>query len=469
MTSARRRFPASGLTTTSRGPERRPARHRVRRLRVPVLRGAERSARRAARCAECSVTSRCARAIRGPGRRRVRPRRRACRAGSGRCTTSCSPIRGGLRIPHLWARAEALGLDLDRFDDRPPQRRRQRAGQARLRLRSARRCRHDPDRCSPTARCTPARRRSQPRRRRSGSGAGVNPGSRSVNTDPWPVLDAVHRPPWAFAIASTIASPSPTPPLDRVRAASARAKRSKIRPSACSGMPRPSSLTLIAIVPPSARRGRSARSPRLSLVYFTAFSSSASSAARRRSGSTFSQPVGERSEPPRARRDLRPAHEHVLEERLELDLRELHELRLIGGGEHEQSLEDPVDAAELVERDVKLAEHLPISLRSNSRWPRAIVTGVLSSCEASWMNRSCRSSRERRSSARCSATFERRHATARVPDHGEEHRRHQRHLEQLAPELLAVERIERRSRSRSSSSRRRARSGSVFIAQTRKP
>ena len=39
-------------------------------------------------------------------------------------------------------------------------------------------------------------------------------------------------------------------------------------------------------------------------------------------------------------------------------------------------------------------------------------------------------------------------APARMPDHREEHRRHQRHLEQLAPELLAGEGVAQDQRAR---------------------
>ena len=155
------------------------------------------------------------------------------------------------------------------------------------------------------------------------------------------------------------------------------------------------------------------------------------------------QPLGVRDQltgnelpqPPAPRRDLSPAHEYVLEQRIELDGSGLDEARVVGVGQQQQASQDRIDAAELVEGDVYLRNCREPCERSSSRWPRAIVIGVRSSCEASWTKRSWRSSRERRSSARCSATSQRLDATPRVPHHGQEHRRHQRHLEQLAPEL----------------------------------
>ena len=63
-------------------------------------------------------------------------------------------------------------------------------------------------------------------------------------------------------------------------------------------------------------------------VYFTAFSSSASSAARSASSSASIQPGSDRAEDPAARRNLGPAHEDVLDERLDVDLRDREEPRL---------------------------------------------------------------------------------------------------------------------------------------------
>ena len=167
-------------------------------------------------------------------------------------------------------------------------------------------------------------------------------------------------------------------------------------------IPQPSSSTSITIRPDSSPRARSSIAS-CARVYLTAFSSSASRAVRSRSRSTSSRTRLQRSEPPGARRDLRPAHEDVLEERLEFDLLDAQEVRLVGGGEHQQALDDRVDAGQLVERDVDLAVLRPREHGPSPGGRVAIVTGVRSSCEASWMKRSWRSSSDRRSSARCSA------------------------------------------------------------------
>src|SRR5438132_9720554 len=101
-----------------------------------------------------------------------------------------------------------------------------------------------------------ARRRSRPRRRAEPGArerqlgtarparraeptdtAAENPGKRRLKTVPAPELSAEQTPPCAFAIASTIASPSPAPPSARDRAESARAKRSKIQSLAPGGSP----------------------------------------------------------------------------------------------------------------------------------------------------------------------------------------------------------------------------------------
>ena len=156
------------------------------------------------------------------------------------------------------------------------------------------------------------------------------------------MLLTVQRPPWRLAIASTIASPSPTPPADRVRAASARANRSKIRPSASFLTPQPSSShldqDLARSVSPCPQLDRVARPAELDRVLEQRVERGA-------------QPLGvdeqttrrEWPEAPRARGDLRPSHEQVLEEPLEVDLGELEEIGLIGGGQQQQPADDRVD------------------------------------------------------------------------------------------------------------------------------
>jgi hypothetical protein len=78
-----------------------------------------------------------------------------------------------------------------------------------------------------------------------------------VNVVPVADVATEQRPPCPFAIASTIAKPSPTPPCSRLRAESERAKRSKIRSRASSGIPQPPSSTEIAIQPPASRTAES--------------------------------------------------------------------------------------------------------------------------------------------------------------------------------------------------------------------
>src|SRR5438067_2428014 len=75
------------------------------------------------------------------------------------------------------------------------------------------------------------------RRAEPTAAADANPGNRRLNAVPAPALSAEQLPPCAFAIASTIASPSPAPPSARDRAVSARANRSKIRSLSPGGSP----------------------------------------------------------------------------------------------------------------------------------------------------------------------------------------------------------------------------------------
>ena len=74
----------------------------------------------------------------------------------------------------------------------------------------------------------------------------------------------------------------------------------------------------------------------------------------------------------------------------------------------------------------------PRRLSSSSRWPRAIVTGVRSSCETLCSSRSSRSSSAARSSASVCTVVECLAAPSRMPDHREKHRRDKRHLDELA-------------------------------------
>ena len=99
-----------------RGPARHAADHRLRGLRVPVLRGAPSCACERWRWPSSSATSRCAPAI-------PRAWAAACAAEAagrqGRFWEMHDALfgdQGRIEDPHLWARARALGLDLGRFD-----------------------------------------------------------------------------------------------------------------------------------------------------------------------------------------------------------------------------------------------------------------------------------------------------------------------------------------------------------------
>ena len=92
-----------------------------------------------------------------------------------------------------------------------------------------------------------------------------------------------------------------------------------------------------------------------SSVYFTAFSSSASSAARSASSSAAMLTASDRAEAPPARRNLGPTHEDVFDERLDVDLAETaRNSARAGFREQEEPGDDPLDSAELIERDREL-------------------------------------------------------------------------------------------------------------------
>src|SRR5690606_31315123 len=91
------------------------------------------------------------------------------------------------------------------------------------------------------------------------SGAASTHGRSRVKTEPTPGTDSTATsPPWARAIASTIASPRPAPSVRRDPGA--RPKRSKIRPSSSGAIPTPWSRTHNRIRPcpgdPAARAPR---------------------------------------------------------------------------------------------------------------------------------------------------------------------------------------------------------------------
>ena len=151
-------------------------------------------------------------------------------------------------------------------------------------------------------------------------------------------------------------------------------------------------------------------------------------------------------EPPRAGCDLRPADEEVGEERLDIDLLEAESL-LLGLREQQQALDDPLHPSELVECNLELGrvgllapQQLEMATRDRDRCPQ-LVRGVV---EEPLLPLEQRGAHLGDALNLC----ERRLPALRVPDHGEEHRRHERHLEQLTPELDAGERVGHDARAR---------------------
>ena len=148
------------------------------------------------------------------------------------------------------------------------------------------------------------------------------------------------------------------------------------------------------------------------------------------------RPRGEVAEAPPPRRHLREAHEDVLEEGVELDLGQGEEVRAVGLREQEQALDDALDPAELVERHVDLAvrraaapQHLEVAARDRHRRPE-LVRGVV--------QKPLLAREQRGSGLGLLLHLAKRGLPApRVPDHREEHGRHERHLRQLARELRA--------------------------------
>ena len=118
-TSSSTRLTSSAPPEPGRGrprPRRRAARHRVRRLRVPLLREGRRAARRACPSGACSATSRSSRSTRARGCSPHAAEAAALQGASGRCTTRCSPTRATSTTRTCGSASAALGLDLDRFE-----------------------------------------------------------------------------------------------------------------------------------------------------------------------------------------------------------------------------------------------------------------------------------------------------------------------------------------------------------------
>ena len=168
-----------------------------------------------------------------------------------------------------------------------------------------------------------ARRRRRTRRDlelRHESGAeldlGLSPTGRcSANVVPWSLVVRCSGRRAPLRSHPRSKRPSPAPPCARVRALSARANRSKMRSSASGGTPHPRRRprSRPRRRPPYARNAITS----CGSVYFTAFSSRASSALRSASWSAPTTPATSTSSR-RARRNLRPAEEHVLEEAVDL-------------------------------------------------------------------------------------------------------------------------------------------------------
>ena len=89
--------PPVGPDDHVRGPEGSARADRVRRLRVPVLRGARAAAGERAGARRVPPLPGPRRRIHARSRRPARRRPRRSRTRSGRCTTRCSPTRGGWR------------------------------------------------------------------------------------------------------------------------------------------------------------------------------------------------------------------------------------------------------------------------------------------------------------------------------------------------------------------------------------
>ena len=109
--------PAAGCDDHVRGPRGRAAG----RSSTPTssARSAPRShaaLARARACGSSSATSRSAPATRAPGRRPAPPRRPALQGRFWEMHDALFADQARLEDPHLWDRARALGLDLERFD-----------------------------------------------------------------------------------------------------------------------------------------------------------------------------------------------------------------------------------------------------------------------------------------------------------------------------------------------------------------
>ncbi len=283
-------------------------------------------------------------------------------------------------------------------------------------------------RCGPAASSSPAC-------------AACRSGSRSSNEAPAPAtLWAEHEPPCARAIAATIASPSPAPPSRRDRDASVRANRSKISSREDAGIPSPPSVTTITTsftspwadssiavfvgVVHRVLEDRVECRPKPCLV-------------------RVQRHVHDLAEPPGAWCNLRPAHEHVLQERNERNRRAARStpvrsarassstrstIRSIRASSSNATLSSGVSLAEAALEQLQVPagdRHRRTELvRDVVEQPLLAARAAIGALLGERLDR-----RQRLGPTAC------------MPHHREEHRRHQRHLEELAPELQPVEGI----------------------------
>ena len=215
-----------------------------------------------------------------------------------------------------------------------------------------------------------------------------------MKTAPTFELAASQLPPCARTIASTIASPRPAPPWARERAESARENRSKSRSSPSDGSPGPSSATSIASPPPSERALSVIESE--GCVYLTAFSSSASSALRSASASAWRVP-GESfpSLQPRGTTDQRmktSSRKGSTSTSPRTTKSGCFDFASSSSRSRMCSMRSSSSRATSTS-----GAGFPFSRCRTSRWPRAIVTGVRSSCETSCRKRFWWASRPARS------------------------------------------------------------------------
>jgi hypothetical protein len=186
-------------------------------------------------------------------------------------------------------------------------------------------------------------------------------------------------------------------------------------------MPTPASTISMIASLPSARRTTAIRSP--GCVAFRAFSTSASSAASSRSAS----PSGDEDlQAPVAPGGRAPAPHGPLDEGRELDGRAEAAVHVLGGGEQQQAVRDPRQAVELGDDDVGVLDALDVDRLS----PQQLDVPAGDGDRGPQLVRRVADELELAGGGAAQLRDGRLVAT-RVPDHGAEHRGHQRHLGEL--------------------------------------